>query len=130
MNTEQLTERAEQLTAEISELRQRLEAPPPSERVDREFGTAVGNVVGHAKRSLLDCIDLVLGPPGARRSNVSQQEAVAALELMAKRIHNDVSMLLGQVMAAHSIYKSGGVIPPFGATEGQRASHAHRIGKS
>ncbi len=42
-------------------------------------------------------------------------------KFMVIRVHNDVSLIGHQVMAAFGIYENGGVIPPFGRTDEERA---------
>jgi len=68
--------------------------------------------VHHAKRSLLDFLDY---------QKEQHPEHAPLIGYLMKRIHNDVSIIYDQVTAAFRIYDSGGVIPPFGRSEEERA---------
>jgi hypothetical protein len=86
-----------------------------SDRNSDEFQRAVRNIVRHTKRSLLDVVDFV---KSQRVPDPENDPAIhAALDMVLKRIHNDVSMVESQVMAAFAIYRGGGTIPPFGRSE-------------
>jgi len=80
-----------------------------------EFERAVRNSVHHAKRSLLDFLDY---------QKEQHPDQAPLIGYLMKRIHNDVSIINDQVMAAFRIFDSGGVIPPFGRPEEERALHA------
>lgn len=81
--------------------------------LDDRLTEAVNNSVRHAKRSLLDFVDLWYDPlpPDLKRA------AWPLVGVLKRRIHNDVSNIRDQVNAAFEIYKSGGIIPVFGRSE-------------
>jgi len=86
-----------------------------AERLKTEFVRAVRNSVQHAKRSLLDFMDF-------QRTQLSEEtmkdpRIQAVFEFMKRRIHNDVSVIEHQAVAAFEIYASGGFIPAFGRLE-------------
>lgn len=83
-----------------------------SEILDRRFVEAVHNSVRHVKRSLLDFLDIWVAqvPPDVL------DRTRPLVEMLKRRIHNDVSNIRDQIDAAFEIYKSGGVIPAFGRT--------------
>lgn len=87
-----------------------------------EFARAVRNIVRHTKRSLLDVVDFV---KSQRVPDPETDPAIhAALDMVLKRIHNDVSDVESKVMSVFAIYRAGGVIPAFGRTEEEmRASN-------
>lgn len=95
-------------------------------RVRLEFLRAVHNSVQHAKRGLLDFLDYQweLTPPAQK----ADQNVRSMFEFLKKRIHNDVSMVESQVLAAFEIYTNGGTIPPFGRTEEEREHRSQQVG--
>lgn len=88
-------------------------------RLYAEFERALRNSVAHTKRSLLDFADYQatqLPPELAQDPRLKN-----LIEFFKRRVHNDVSMIESQVLAAFEICKSGGVIPPFGRSERELA---------
>jgi hypothetical protein len=83
-------------------------------KLDVEFERAVRNSMMHARRSLLDFLDFQRTQlPDAQR----RDERVGwVFEFLKRRVHNDVSIISDQVLAAFRIYQAGGEIPPFGRT--------------
>lgn len=92
----------------------------PSQNV--AFERAVKNIVKHAKRSLLDVVDVVKSTrvPDPK----TDPQIHAALDMIIKRVHNDVSVIESQLLSIFAIHQAGGVIPPFGRTEEERAGYA------
>lgn len=80
-------------------------------RMDREIDQAVRNSVAHCKRSFLDFLDL-------QKAQFPEHRELFAF--LAKRVHNDVSVIEHQIMAALRIARQGGEIPPFGRTTDER----------
>lgn len=79
-----------------------------SEKLREEFRRAAKNSVRHSKRSLLTFLEF-------QRAQHPQQAELYGF--LMKRIHNDVSIIYDQVLAAFEIVCNGGTIPPFGRTE-------------
>ena len=86
-----------------------------ADRVRVEFVRALRNSVQHAKRSLLDFMDFQRTQ--LPEDTMKDPRIQAVFEFMKRRIHNDVSVVEHQVMAAFEIYASGGFIPAFGRSE-------------
>lgn len=86
---------------------------PGKDRNREEFLRALHNCVYHAKRSLLDFADF---------HESVKPELRPLMAFVKKRIHNDVSIIESQMLAAFEIYCNGGVIPPFGRSEEERAA--------
>lgn len=81
-------------------------------KIDAQMHLAIRNFMGHARRSLLDFIDL-------ERSRHPDEASEKFWELIKKRIHNDIAMVESQMNAAYEIAIHGGIIPPFGRSEQQ-----------
>lgn len=88
-------------------------------RLHTEFVRAVRNSVAHAKRSLLDFVDFQRETLPAELQDDPRVRSL--FEFFKRRVHNDVSMIESQVLAAFEICRSGGEIPPFGRTEREAA---------
>lgn len=106
MRTEQELQRLAAVREMLDEL---LVAPSPEvlARRRKRFMEAVDNSTRHVKRSLLDFIDLKMhqgDDPDVRKT----------LDLVKRRIHNDVSMSREQILAAFIIFNNHGEIPAFG----------------
>lgn len=78
------------------------------------FARAVRNLTGHHKRSMLDFIDLRYAQidPGDRHTR-------ELLDVMKRRVHNELSLYGDQIMAAFEIFVNEGVIPAFGREDAQ-----------
>ena len=87
----------------------------PETRLDIELNRAVKNSVRHAKRSLLDFVDLQMALHGENAHEIFWQS-------FKRRIHNDLSLVGDQVLASLQIYKNGGNIPAFGRTPEELAA--------
>lgn len=88
-----------------------IEASGITPKMREEFLRAVKNSVNHSKRSFLDFIDF------QRTQNPDKGPFFGYL---AKRVHNDVSIIEDQIRAAFEIVCNGGEIPAFGRTEAER----------
>lgn len=88
----------------------------PSPKVREALIAAVENCVRHCKRSLLDSINI------ARQKHNGNPEVLATLEFLAKRVHNDVSIIRDQFLTTFQVYEKNGEIPPFGRSEEERTA--------
>ena len=91
------------------------------QKVRTFFLKAVDDIVGHARRSLLDTLDQAI-----------PRESPAA-GMLRKRIHNDIPIIASQIKASYMIVENGGIVPPFGReepdagkTDAQRRSQARQ----
>lgn len=89
------------------------------QRVRDHFVRGVDNSVRWCKRSLLDLLDLKAADLREMSASPVRDEMLRLIEMLKRRIHNDVSLVRDQVLAAFEIYTSGGQIPAFGRSEQQ-----------
>src|ERR1041384_3336290 len=75
------------------------------QKVRAYFLKAVDDIVGHARRSLLDTLEQAL----------PRESPVAGM--LRKRIHNDIPIIAAQIKASYMIVENGGIVPPFGREE-------------
>ena len=80
---------------------------------------AVRNCCNHAKRELLDYADYQKRTILRHLHPDARTHLDTTLEMLKKRVHNDLSLLTNQVYAILEIYRNGGEIPPFGRDEAE-----------
>lgn len=86
------------------------------------FRRAVKGSASFTKRSMLDFVDVRVEQLTRRLASMDVRDPVAVvlrdqletLEILKRRIHNDVSGMAANALAAFEIYVHDGVIPPFG----------------
>lgn len=78
---------------------------------------AIRNCCNHAKRELLDYVDFVKRTILRNLHPEAQKHVDVTLEMIKKRVHNDLSLVVSQGYAILEIYRNGGAIPPFGRSD-------------
>lgn len=100
-----------------------------ADKVLEKFRTSVNNSAGQTKRSLLDFLDFQEGMLlQDKRLEPIHAEIQKMFGFMRRRVHNEVSTMRDQFFACFEIYKNGGVIPPFGRSDEQRAAGSRAPG--
>jgi hypothetical protein len=91
----------------------------PGDRVHREARRAASNCCQSTKRSLLDYLDYIMETYLESVTDpVAKRRLVRVLQILKKRVHNDLSMLNSQTAAILELVQAGGNIPPFGHEDG------------